>query len=71
MVPLIVVSLEFGQQSSRRVEESATHVQLISPDIANKITKTPKQAKLGINAAISRNFPNSTDVQALSRYLPP
>lgn len=46
-------------------------VQRISPVTAKRVTKVPKHSILGIKAATSRNFANSAEVQALSKYLPP
>ena len=73
IVPLMVVKLGVGQLCFPGESTLQTYVQLSFPEgsIANRNTKAPKQAKLGISALITRNFANSWDVQARSRYLPP
>jgi hypothetical protein len=48
-----------------------THVHFISPVTPNRTTKVPKDNILGIKEVMRRNFPNSFEVHALSRYRPP
>ncbi len=43
----------------------------MSPVNANKTTKIAKHIVLGTNAVISKNFANSADVHARSKYRPP
>jgi len=70
IVPLIEVRLEVSVNKlpDRR---RRTHDHFISPVIANNVTKALKVNTLGTREATSRNFTNSFDVQALSRYRPP
>ena len=73
MVPAIIVRLKTDGQKGRTFHEAhrETYVQLILPVMAYSKTKMPKVSRLGTREVRSRNFANSADVQALSRYLPP
>ena len=71
MVPLMEVKLGGFVSCGRYRQRMTTYVQRISPVTAKRVTKVPKHSILGIKAATSRNFANSAEGQALSKYLPP
>jgi hypothetical protein len=71
IVPLIVVRLVYNISPAHHTRVMGTYVQLILPVRANMVTKIPKERAFGIKAVISKNFANSADVQALSKYRPP